>query len=275
MSGGFCSFSASARPDIFLNNRIRISNYRDCILVTAAILFVFFVFFVILTFFAAYAGNTSLAVSAVVTIISILGILFLLLDFTAGIYQIIAAVLIAVPLYNLQLFITVSLLQLALEINISVINAIEALSPILTGLAEVKGELFSIQFNRSLSGLHCSVLGSAEVVDSPRLIRLRHIVLALDFFPGLNLGIIYTHLVKAFQHLAVLIKCIVLAFDSFNLALYNFSVLICVEPALFSVSVSLRILILTWNRLKPSCAQPAVRRLGVKLIAGGCRIARC
>ena len=108
MSGGFCSFSASARPDIFLNNRIRISNYRDCILVTAAILFVFFVFFVILTFFAAYAGNTSLAVSAVVTIISILGILFLLLDFTAGIYQIIAAVLIAVPLYNLQLFITVS-----------------------------------------------------------------------------------------------------------------------------------------------------------------------
>ena len=103
-----------------------------------------FVFFVILTFFVAYTGNASLAVCAVVTVICILGVLFLLLDLTAGIYQVFSAVLISVPLYNLQLFIAVSLLQLALEINISIINTVVALSAFLSGFAEIKDEYIDV-----------------------------------------------------------------------------------------------------------------------------------
>ena len=110
----------------------------------AEIFLVLFVFFVILTFFVAYTGNASLAVCAVVTVICILGVLFLLLDLTAGIYQVFSAVLITVPLYNLQLFIAVSLLQLALEINISIINTVEALSAFLSGFAEIKGEFLAV-----------------------------------------------------------------------------------------------------------------------------------
>ena len=78
----------------FSYDRIRISKYGDCILVMAEIFLVLFVFFVILTFFVAYTGNASLAVCAVVTVICILGVLFLLLDLTAGIYQVFSAVLI-------------------------------------------------------------------------------------------------------------------------------------------------------------------------------------